>query len=50
MLFLYAAHRGDPVIMVGQLTGLFIYARNIWLIWMERRLQSEPAGLRAAAK
>jgi lipid-A-disaccharide synthase-like uncharacterized protein len=50
MLFLYAAHRGDPVIMVGQLTGLFIYARNIWLIWMERRLESEPAGLRAAAE
>jgi lipid-A-disaccharide synthase-like uncharacterized protein len=39
MLFVYAVHRADPVIMVGQLTGLVIYSRNIWLIWYNKRLQ-----------
>jgi lipid-A-disaccharide synthase-like uncharacterized protein len=47
MLFFYAVHRADPVIMVGQLTGLFIYSRNIWLIWYNKRLQRET-GPRAA--
>jgi lipid-A-disaccharide synthase-like uncharacterized protein len=36
-LFAYAVHRADPVFIVGQLTGLFIYARNLQLIIRERR-------------
>ncbi len=37
MLFLYAIHRGDPVFILGQGTGLVIYARNLWLIHREKR-------------
>jgi len=31
-LLAYAIHRADPVFIVGQLTGLFIYMRNLHLI------------------
>ena len=31
-LFAYAAYREDPVFMVGQGFGLFVYLRNLWLI------------------
>lgn len=31
-LFLYALYRQDPVFILGQSTGLFIYARNLYLI------------------
>ena len=31
-LLAYAIHRADPVFIVGQLTGLFIYLRNLQLI------------------
>lgn len=36
-LLSYAVYRADPVFIVGQLTGLFIYARNLQLIVRERR-------------
>lgn len=32
LLFIYAVWRFDPVFMVGQFTGLFIYSRNLYLI------------------
>lgn len=28
----YGIHKLDPVIILGQLPGVFIYSRNIWLI------------------
>ena len=31
-LLVYAIHRKDPVFIMGQATGLFIYARNIYFI------------------
>ena len=31
-LLLYAAYRRDPVFMLGQAMGLFVYVRNLWLI------------------
>jgi lipid-A-disaccharide synthase-like uncharacterized protein len=34
-LTLYAIHRADPVFIVGQALGLFIYLRNLWLIYKE---------------
>ncbi|RFC62009.1 hypothetical protein DYI37_18340 [Fulvimarina endophytica] len=37
LLLLYAIHRMDPVFIIGQLTGLFIYARNMVLIRKERK-------------
>ena len=36
MLFLYATIRRDPVIMLGQLLGIGIYARNLVLIYRRR--------------
>ena len=32
ILLSYAIHRRDPVFILGQATGLAIYARNLWLI------------------
>ena len=37
VLLAYAIHRGDPVFILGQSLGFFIYARNLWLIRAERR-------------
>ena len=37
ILFSYAVWRRDPVFILGQSMGLFIYARNIWLIHAEKR-------------
>ena len=33
MLLAYAIYRSDPVFILGQAMGLFIYVRNIQLIW-----------------
>jgi lipid-A-disaccharide synthase-like uncharacterized protein len=36
-LLIYAIHRKDPVFILGQATGIFIYSRNLYLIFRERR-------------
>ena len=36
ILFLYALHRRDPVFVLGQGVGIFIYIRNLHLIHAER--------------
>jgi len=36
-LLVYAIYRQDPVFIVGQAAGLFIYGRNIFFIWREKR-------------
>ena len=41
-LLLYSLHRADPVFIVGQGLGLFIYARNLWLIRKEARQPQQP--------
>ena len=46
MLFIYAVHRADPVIMLGQLMGLFIYARNIYLIWLHKKSEAREGRLK----
>ncbi|PZQ94560.1 MAG: lipid A biosynthesis protein [Cereibacter sphaeroides] len=38
MLLAYAIYRVDPVFILGQALGVFIYARNLWLI----RNQDDP--------
>jgi len=38
MLFIYATHRRDPVFMLGQGMGIFIYVRNLMLIFKRRSL------------
>ncbi len=37
VLLAYAVHRRDPVFIVGQLCGLFIYGRNLFLIHNDAR-------------
>lgn len=37
ILLAYAIYRKDPVFILGQSTGLFIYLRNLWLIRGEKR-------------
>ena len=37
LLLVYAIQRQDPVFIAGQAMGLFIYVRNLWLIFNERR-------------
>lgn len=44
-LLAYAIHREDPVFITGQAAGLFIYLRNLYLIYRERSpLSADPAG------
>ena len=31
-LLAYAIYREDPVFIIGQAAGLFVYARNLWFI------------------
>ena len=37
ILFAYAIYRKDPVFIVGQGTGLFVYGRNLVLIARHKR-------------
>ncbi|SES27981.1 Uncharacterized N-terminal domain of lipid-A-disaccharide synthase [Tranquillimonas rosea] len=37
ILFAYAIHRADPVFILGQSLGIFIYSRNLYLIHIERK-------------
>ncbi len=36
-LLAYAIHRRDPVFIIGQGTGLFIYFRNLQFLWRDRK-------------
>ena len=38
LLLAYAIYRVDPVFILGQATGLVIYARNIYFIWLGKRV------------
>ena len=39
-LLAYAIHRRDPVFIVGQASGLFIYLRNLQFLWRDRKTAS----------
>lgn len=39
-LLAYAIYREDPVFILGQLTGVFIYARNLFFIFNEKKLST----------
>jgi lipid-A-disaccharide synthase-like uncharacterized protein len=43
VLMAYAIHRRDPVFILGQSTGMFIYVRNIQLIMKERAAEARSA-------
>jgi len=36
IVLLYGVHKVDPVIILGQLPGVLIYSRNLWLIRRHR--------------
>ena len=36
ILLSYVIYRADPVLIVGQATGLFIYSRNIYWVWRDK--------------
>jgi lipid-A-disaccharide synthase-like uncharacterized protein len=42
ILLIYAIYRQDPVFMIGQSAGLFIYLRNLQLIHNERIRSLKP--------
>lgn len=42
-LLTYAIYRADPVFILGQSTGVFIYARNLYLI-RAGRADASPTG------
>lgn len=37
IVFAYALHRKDPVFILGQGLGVFIYLRNLWFIHKPKR-------------
>ncbi len=39
-LLAYAIYRRDPVFILGQSLGVFIYSRNLYLIYKEKKLTS----------
>jgi lipid-A-disaccharide synthase-like uncharacterized protein len=45
LLLAYACYRADPVFILGQATGLVIYSRNIYFIWLGKR---EPSPAKVA--
>lgn len=44
-LLAYAIYRQDPVFIIGQFTGLFIYLRNLHLIRRERSVPPKTGTL-----
>ena len=44
LLFAYALYRADPVFILGQGLGVFIYLRNIQLIWGGKNVAGRAAG------
>jgi lipid-A-disaccharide synthase-like uncharacterized protein len=43
LLFLYALYRRDPVFILGQGLGVFIYLRNLYFVLRERGQAAAPA-------
>lgn len=44
LLFIYALHKRDPVFILGQGFGLFIYLRNLFLLQREHIAAGEEKG------
>jgi len=42
VLTIYAVHLGDPVFIIGQGAGIFIYLRNLQLIRRHRLAEAAP--------
>ena len=44
VLLSYALYRQDPVFVIGQFAGLFIYTRNLMLINRHKRVEDASVG------
>lgn len=44
MLLAYSCYKLDPVFIVGQSTGTFVYVRNLQLLKKQKMLERELAG------
>lgn len=40
ILLVYALYKGDPVFIIGQAAGVFVYIRNLYLIKQQTALDS----------
>ncbi|MBN2143895.1 MAG: lipid-A-disaccharide synthase N-terminal domain-containing protein [Candidatus Aureabacteria bacterium] len=40
-LLSYAIHRKDAVFILGQISGIFVYSRNLYLIRKQKRVRLE---------
>jgi lipid-A-disaccharide synthase-like uncharacterized protein len=47
-LLSYALYKQDPVFILGQAMGIFIYGRNLYFIFRDRKLLADDAGGKAA--
>ncbi len=43
LLFAYALYRRDPVFILGQGFGVFVYVRNLWLVLRDHKLKVKLA-------
>jgi lipid-A-disaccharide synthase-like uncharacterized protein len=43
LLLIYAIGRKDPVFILGQSVGVFIYSRNLYFIYKEKHKIKSPA-------
>lgn len=43
ILLIYALYRRDPVFILGQATGIFIYLRNLYFVQNETTRQKGPS-------
>jgi lipid-A-disaccharide synthase-like uncharacterized protein len=41
LLLAYSIHRKDPVFILGQSLGIFIYTRNLYLIRREKKMAAQ---------
>ena len=44
LLLTYAIYRRDPVFIMGQCSGIFIYSRNVMLIYKKKRALATASG------
>lgn len=44
VLLIYAIYRHDPVFIMGQCSGLFIYVRNVMLIYKKKKVLIRVSG------
>jgi lipid-A-disaccharide synthase-like uncharacterized protein len=44
----YALYRRDPVFILGQAFGVFVYLRNLYLVLREQKQKSKQSGARKA--